>query len=60
MAVKVIYKHWKTGMHLEVVGTMPKEYNNENSERFVVKRHDGTLEDVLKSTVIRVIEWSPR
>ena len=61
MAVKVTYKHWKTGMHLEIVGTMPKELNHENSERFVIKRSkDGVLEDVIKSTVVRIIEWSPR
>lgn len=60
MAVKVVYKHWKSGMHLEVIGTMPKELNHEKSDRFVIKKHDGHFEDVLKSTVIRVTEWSPR
>ena len=55
MAVKVIYKHWKTGMHLEVIGVMPKELNHENSERFVIKRSkDGVLEDRMSSPWLKI------
>jgi len=56
MAIKIIYKHWKSEKELEVVGTMPRAYNNQNSDRFVVERADGSLEDIIKSTVLQVIE----
>jgi hypothetical protein len=52
--VKVIYKHWKTGEVLEVVGTMPQELNNGFSDRVVVKTESGDFEDVIKETIIRV------
>ncbi len=54
--IKVIYKHWTKDKRLEVEGTMPVEYNNSASDRLVVKKPDGTFEDVLKDTVIRVEE----
>ncbi len=57
--LKVTYKHWKTGKELEVVGTMPSQYNNGISDRILVKKPDGSFEDVIKSTIIRVEEWSP-
>lgn len=57
--VKVTYKHWKTGKELEVIGTMPPQYNNGISDRILVKTRNGSFEDVLKSTIIRVEEWSP-
>lgn len=52
--VKVIYKHWKKDKTLEVVGTMPKELNNEKSDRLIIKLPNGEFEDVLKNTVILV------
>ena len=52
--VKVIYKHWTKGHTLEVVGVMPKELNNGNSDRLIVMKSDGSFEDVLKNTVITV------
>lgn len=52
--VKVIYKHWKTGEILEVIGTMPQELNNGSSDRVVVKIDDSTFEDVIKQTIVRV------
>jgi len=58
--LKVTYKHWQTGVKLEVVGTLPKALNNEANDRIIVKRLDGTFEDVIKSTVIRVEEWNPK
>ena len=58
--LKVTYKHWKTGVELEVVGTMPKELNNQVNDRVIVKRLDGTFEDVIKTTIVRVEEWNPR
>lgn len=57
--VKVTYKHWKTGKELEVIGTMPPQYNNGISDRILVKTADGSFEDVLKSTIIKVEKWSP-
>ena len=52
--VKIIYKHWKKEKTLEVTGVLPKELNNGSSERLVVVKEDGSLEDVLKSTVITI------
>lgn len=57
--VKVTYKHWKTGVILEVVGIVPKNYNNGSSDRILVKRPDDTFEDVIKSTIVKVEEWPP-
>jgi hypothetical protein len=57
--VKVTYKHWKTGKELEVIGTMPPQYNNGISDRILVKTADGSFEDVLKATIIKVEKWSP-
>ena len=57
--VKVTYKHWKTGKELEVIGTMPPRYNNGISDRIPVEKPDGSFEDVIKSTIVRVEEWSP-
>jgi hypothetical protein len=54
--IELIYKHWTKGHELRVIGTMPKEYNNESSSRFVIEKEDGTLEDVIKETVIRIRE----
>ena len=57
--LKVTYKHWQTGTKLEVVGTLPKELNNQANDRVIVKRLDGTFEDVIKTTIVRVEEWNP-
>ena len=52
--IRVVYKHWKSGKLLEVVGEMPQQYNNDISDRFVVKTTDGTYEDIIKETVVRI------
>lgn len=52
--VKVVFKHWKTGEVLEVVGTMPQELNNGFSDRLIIVKEDGEYEDVIKETIIRV------
>jgi hypothetical protein len=52
--IRVIYKHWKTGDVLEVVGTMPQELNKATNDRLVILKEDGQFEDVIKETVIRV------
>tara|TARA_X000001382_G_scaffold96436_1_gene70820 strand:- start:1018 stop:1215 length:198 start_codon:yes stop_codon:yes gene_type:complete len=58
--IKVTYKHWKSGKLLEVVGTMPEQYNNGISDRILVQKPDGSFEDVIKTTIVRVEEWSPK
>ena len=58
--VKVTYKHWKTGKILEVVGTMSKQYNNGMNDRILVQKPDGSFEDVIKTTIVRVEEWFPK
>ena len=53
MKKKVTFKHYKTGEKLTVIGTLPKELNHPQSERYVV-RSGMTLVDVIKSTVISI------
>lgn len=52
--VKIVYKHWKTGEVLEVIGEILPHLNNEKSDRFIVRLAYGKYEDILKETVIRV------
>ena len=52
---KITFKHYKTGKVLTVVGVLPSELNNPQSERYVV-RSGMTLVDVIKSTVISIEE----
>ena len=51
---KITYKHWKRDETLEAIGTIPKELNNSNNDRLVVKLDSGQFEDVLKSTLISI------
>tara|TARA_B100002019_G_scaffold284075_1_gene291257 strand:- start:1332 stop:1511 length:180 start_codon:yes stop_codon:yes gene_type:complete len=52
--VKIIYKHWKSGEILELIGTMPEHLNNEQSDRFIIRTDYGKYEDILKHTVVRI------
>ena len=52
--VRVVFKHWKSGELLEVIGEMPPQYNNDVSDRFIVRTPDGHYEDIIKETVVRV------
>ena len=54
--LKVTYKHWKSGVRLEAIGTMPKGVNNGMSDRTVVLQADGTYKDIIKTTIVRVEE----
>jgi len=57
--LKVTYKHWKSGVRLEAIGTMPQHFNNGSSDRIVVLQPDGTYKDIIKSTIVRVEECDP-
>jgi hypothetical protein len=57
--LKVTYKHWKSGVRLEAIGTMPKGVNNGMSDRIVVLQPDGTYKDIIKTTIVRVEECTP-
>lgn len=48
---RIKFKHWKTGEELEEIGVMPPQYNNPNSDRYVIVTEKHIM-DVLKSTVI--------
>jgi hypothetical protein len=53
--VKVTYRHYKKeDVILEAIGTLPPFLNRPNSDRLVVKKEDGTYEDVLKWTMISI------
>ena len=53
--VKVNYKHWQTGEELFIVGTI-LTHVNEDSDRIVVKTDEGHYEDIIKTTIIEIIE----
>lgn len=55
MKKRITFKHYKTGEVLTVVGTLPKELNHPQSERYVV-RSGMTIVDIIKSTVISIEE----
>lgn len=57
--LKVTYKHWKSGVRLEAIGTMPQHFNNGSSDRIVILQPDGTYKDIIKSTIVRVEECDP-
>jgi hypothetical protein len=48
--IEVRFKHWKTGEELIVRGDM-QGWMNEQSDRIVVKKEDGSFEDIIKSTI---------
>ena len=50
---RIVFKHYRTGEKLTVIGTLPKELNHPQSERYVV-RSGMTLVDVIKSTVLSI------
>lgn len=50
MHVKIIFKHWKTGEPIQVVGEVI--HDNPQSDRLVVRKADGTYEDIIKDTII--------
>ena len=52
MKVIVKYKHWKTGEELVLCGKLV--YDNPLSERIVVKKPDGSFEDIIRSTIIEM------
>lgn len=49
---KIVFEHYKTGEKLEVIGTVMAFNSTEHSDRIIVKRSDGSLEDIIKSTII--------
>lgn len=50
---RITYAHWKTGEELVGVGFMPPQYNNPNSDRYVLVT-DTCIIDIIKKTVISV------
>lgn len=54
---RVVFKHYKTGERLEVIGTLMTFNSTEYSDRIIVKKSDGSLEDIIKSTIINDIEY---
>lgn len=49
--VKIIFKHWKTGEHLQEVGTI--EYDHPESDRLVLRKAGtGELIDIIKETIV--------
>ena len=49
--VKIIFKHWKTGKHIQEVGTI--EHDHPDSDRLVLRRlGDGRLIDIIKETIV--------
>ena len=49
--VKIIFKHWKTGKHIQEVGTI--EHDHPDYDRLVLRRlGDGRVIDIIKETIV--------
>lgn len=51
--VKVIFSHWQTGEELIAEGKLL--HSHPQSERIVILKENGEHEDVLKNTIIKMI-----
>lgn len=56
--LEIIFKHWKTGEELTVFGKIIDTYNNPGSDRLVVQDEDGQFQDIIKSTIVEIKEWT--
>jgi len=54
--LEVVFKHWKTEEQLKAVGTIV--FNNPQSDRLVLKDITGKLQDILRSTIVEIKEYS--
>lgn len=52
--VKIYFEHWRTGEELQEEGSLPVELNRPASDRYVLKRRNGTFVDILKKTVQKI------
>jgi hypothetical protein len=52
--VKVIFSHWTSGNELTAQGKLL--HSHPQSERIVIIKEDGTHEDILKNTIIKMEE----
>lgn len=50
---RIVFEHYRTGEKLTVVGTLPKELNHPQSDRYLV-RSGMTIVDIIKSTVLSI------
>jgi hypothetical protein len=50
--VRITFKHYENGKLLEMQGVLPEEYNSDRSDFFILKKYDGSLEDIRKNTVV--------
>ena len=49
--VKIIFKHWKTGKHIQEVGTIV--HDHPESDRLVLKKAGtGEFIDIIKETIV--------
>lgn len=56
--LEIIFKHWKTGEELTVFGKIIDTYNNPGSDRLVIQDEDGQFQDIMKSTIVEIKEWT--
>lgn len=57
--VRILYQHpLKEGVELEQAGELPDELNNEGSDQWILKRHDGMIIDIPKDKVNEIFELS--
>lgn len=56
--LEIIFKHWKTGEELTVFGKIIDTYNNPGSDRLVIQDEDGQFQDIIKSTIVEIKEWT--
>ena len=56
--LEIIFKHWKTGEELTVFGKIIDTYNNPGSDRLVIQDENGQFQDIIKSTIVEIKEWT--
>lgn len=50
----ISFKHWKTGKILNRTGEIV--LYNQQSDRLILKLEDGTFEDIIKNTIVKIEE----
>ena len=56
--LEIIFKHWKTGEEITVFGKIIDSYNNPGSDRLVIQDEEGQFQDIIKSTIVEIKEWT--
>ena len=53
---RIRFKHWKEDKEIVEVGELPAALNNPQSEKYVIQTPRGELIDIIKETVLEVVD----